>query len=89
MVTTDNSRDERRAQMNADGEWASTYAWGFAVLTALAALFLWAVFGRRWPPIGRVHLTASRLQRERWRGDRTEVVLGHSDPLTLGPGRPL
>jgi hypothetical protein len=46
MTTTENSRDERRAQMNADGEWASTYAWGFAALTALTAVFLWTLFGR-------------------------------------------
>jgi len=46
MVTTENGRDEQRAQMNADGEWASTYAWGFAVLTALVAVFLWTLFGR-------------------------------------------
>ena len=31
--------------MNADREWASTYAWRFAVLTELTALFLWALFG--------------------------------------------
>lgn len=46
MATSGNNRDEQRAQINADGEWASTYAWGFAVLTALTAVFLWSLFGR-------------------------------------------
>ena len=36
-------RDERLANSNAQGEWASTYAWGFAVLAALAAVVIWAL----------------------------------------------
>jgi len=44
-VPIDN-RDERRAQISANGQWLSTYAWGLSVLAAiLAAVIAWAAFG--------------------------------------------
>lgn len=40
MNRAGSDRNERLADSNAHGEWASTFAWGFAVL---AAVVIWAV----------------------------------------------
>jgi len=46
MAIPNHSRDDELAKTNADGQWASNFAWGFAVLMALTAVLLWAMFGR-------------------------------------------
>jgi hypothetical protein len=46
MNARSTDRDERLADSNAQAEWASNFAWGFAVLAALAAVFIWALSAR-------------------------------------------
>lgn len=39
------NHDDRESQFSAQGQWASTLAWGFAAAAALAAFLLWVLFG--------------------------------------------